>query len=123
MKEFGKIDTRVISKADIFTEIKTYSKEMILSQKIEALFNRKRSKGRDIYDVVYLFSQTNPDFQYLYKVVKISKKENLLKKMKNLFSDKELSELAQDVKPLLINPKNAARVEKFNLWIESIDKK
>jgi predicted nucleotidyltransferase component of viral defense system len=123
VKEFGKTETQIISKADIFAEIKTYSKEMILSQKIEALFNRKRSKGRDIYDIVYLFSQTNPDFQYLNKTLKISKKETLLKKMRGLFSDKELSELAQDVKPLLINPKNAARVEKFNLWIESIDKK
>ncbi len=119
VKEFGKINTQIISKADIFTEIKVYSKEMILSQKIEALFGRKRSKGRDIYDVVYLFSMTEPDFNYLEKILGISSKEELFEKMKSLFTNKELAELAEDVEPLLINPQNAARVEKFNLWIES----
>lgn len=115
----NKISARIISKADIFAEIRIYRKELILAQKIEALFNRKRSKGRDIYDIIYLFSLAEPDFHYLNRVLNIFDKNSLIAKMKKLFSDKDLLLLARDVKPFLINPKKSIQVEKFNLWLDS----
>ncbi|HHD92337.1 MAG TPA: nucleotidyl transferase AbiEii/AbiGii toxin family protein [Candidatus Portnoybacteria bacterium] len=115
----GEVKNKIISKAEIFSEIKVYSSAVLLSQKIEALFNRKRSKGRDIYDVVYLFSLTEPDYNYLKKKVGISRKKELFTKMKKLFSDEELIILARDVKPFLINSKKVKQVEKFNLWLSS----
>lgn len=115
-----KAEVKVISKADVFGEIKVYSKELILAQKIETLFNRKRSKGRDIYDVVYLFSFVKPDYKYLNNKLKISNKKELINQMKKLFSDKDLKLLAKDVRPFLINPKKVIQVEKFNLWLDSL---
>ncbi len=120
-KKLGKINTRIISKADIFSEIRVYSQELILAQKIDALFHRQRSKGRDIYDIVYLFSLTEPDYAYLNHTINISNKKDLIAKMKNLFSEKELQALAQDVKPFLIDSKKIIQIEKFNLWLDSIN--
>lgn len=117
----NKANVRIIAKADIFTELRIYSKELILAQKIEALFNRKRSKGRDIYDIVYLFSLTEPDYRHLSRVLNIFDKNNLIVKMKTLFSDKDLILLARDVKPFLIDAKKLIQVEKFNLWLDSIE--
>jgi predicted nucleotidyltransferase component of viral defense system len=119
-KKIGKIGTRIISKADVFSEIRIYSQELILAQKIDALFHRGRSKGRDIYDVVYLMSFTEPDFGYLGRVLNISNKKDLIVKMKKLFSDADLKSLARDVKPFLIDSRKIVQVEKFNLWLDSL---
>lgn len=118
-KNVNKINTYIISKVDVFAEIRIYPKELILAQKIEALFNRKRSKGRDIYDIIYLFSLAEPDYHYLNCVLNISDKNNLIAKMKMLFSDEDLILLARDVEPFLIDAKKLIQVEKFNLWLDS----
>lgn len=122
-RKLGKINTRIISKADIFSEIRVYPPELILAQKIDALFHRRRSKGRDIYDIVYLFSLTEPDYAYLNHTINISNKKDLVTKMKNLFSEKELQTLAQDVRPFLIDSRKIIQIEKFNLWLDSINQK
>ncbi len=118
-KNIGKVENKIISKADIFTEVKIYSPALLLAQKIEVLFNRKRSKGRDVYDIVYLFSLTEPDYGYLKKSLKIYQKKELIARMRKLFSEKELNILTRDVKPFLINSKKVKQVEKFNLWLNS----
>lgn len=118
-KGIGKVENKIISKAGVFAEIKVYSAELLLSQKIEALFGRKRSKGRDIYDIIYLFSLVEPDYQYLKKGVKIDQKEELIIKMKKLFSEKDLKILTRDVKPFLIDSRKAMQIEKFNIWLDS----
>lgn len=114
---------KVISKADVFAEIRVYPKELILAQKIEALFNRKRSKGRDIYDIVYLLSFTNPNYEYLNDKLNISDKKDLIGKMKNLFSESDLKSLAKDVKPFLIDSRKIIQIEKFNLWLDDFLKR
>jgi len=109
----------IISKADVFAEVRVYPKEVILAQKIDALFHRKRSKGRDIYDIVYLLSFTEPDYDYLEQVLDISHREELFARMKELFTLDDLKVLAQDVKPFLIEPRKVIQVEKFNSWLDS----
>jgi predicted nucleotidyltransferase component of viral defense system len=119
-KKLGKIESHILARADVFSEIRVYSKEIILSQKIDALFHRERSKGRDLYDIVYLFSFTDPDYGYLQNILGISNKRELIEKMKKLFSEKELALLARDVKPFLLDAKKIKQVEKFNAWLTSI---
>lgn len=115
----NKINARIISKADIFAEIMVYPKELILAQKIEALFKRNRSKGRDIYDIIYLFSLTKPDYNYLNSILDISSEKILIAKMKTLFSDDDLRLLARDVRPFLADSKKIIQIKKFNLWLNS----
>jgi len=114
-----KTELKVISKFDVFAEIKVYAIEIALAQKIHALISRKRFKGRDIYDVVYLFALTQPDWKYLKKHLKIENQKQLKEKLSGLFTKKELQNLARDVEPFLINAKKIIQVEKFNEWVES----
>jgi predicted nucleotidyltransferase component of viral defense system len=110
---------KVISKFDVFAEIKVYPIEIALAQKICALIERRRFKGRDIYDMVYLYARTQPDWQYLKQHLKIENQKDLKEKLLSLFSKKDLLNLAKDVEPFLINTKKVIQVEKFNEWIET----
>jgi predicted nucleotidyltransferase component of viral defense system len=110
---------KIISKFDVFAEIKVYPMEIALAQKIHALVERKRFKGRDIYDIVYLYSLTQPDWNYLKKYLNIGNQKELKEKLLNLFTKKELQSLAKDVEPFLINARKVIQIEKFNEWVES----
>lgn len=121
-KEVQTVQPFALSRADIFSEIRVYPASIILSQKIEALFKRKRSKGRDIYDIVYLFGFTKPEYSLLKKSIKIDNEPTLFEKMRELFTERELNTLAKDVEPFLLNSKKVAQVKKFRLWIESFRK-
>ena len=55
-----------LNKFDILTTISIASKTLLLAQKFYAILNRKRNKGRDFFDVVYLLSiETKPDYEFL----------------------------------------------------------
>ena len=118
-RDFQKAVSVAIAKADIFSEIRTYPQDLLLAQKINTLFNRKRAKGRDIFDVLYLFPMTEPDYEYLKKKLRLYSREELLKQMRQLFSDKELAALARDVEPFLVDPSQSERIKKFNLWLDT----
>lgn len=90
LKERHKVDNKIISKADVFSEIRVYPPAIILAQKIEALIGRKRAKGRDLYDIVYLFSFVQPDWEYLKKSLDIGSLVDLKKRLEGLFSEKNL---------------------------------
>lgn len=113
-------ETFVLSKFDVFTEIKTYSAKTLLAQKIFTLINRKRFKGRDIYDIVYLYSLTSPDWQYLKKYTGIRNEKELKQKLYNFFTKAQLKNLARDVEPFLIHPKKIKQIELFNEWLKNI---
>lgn len=119
LKNKPKAISKILSKFDIFTEIKIYPIETALSQKVHALLDRKRAKGRDIYDIVYLYSFTQPDWSYLKKNLKIANQKELKKELLKLFTKKDLQDLAKDVEPFLINSKKIIQVQKFNEWVET----
>lgn len=120
LKEKPSFETFVLSKFDVFTEIRTYSPKTLLAQKIFSLIDRKRFKGRDIYDIVYLYSLTTPDWQYLKKHTRIRNENELKQKLYNFFTKAQLRDLARDVEPFLINPKKTKQVELFNEWLKNI---
>ena len=75
-----KPDTYLLNKLDVFGAIRTTPLDILLSQKIYAICNRKQPKGRDFYDVSYLLGHTIPDYEYLSKMRgwgKESVKENV----------------------------------------------
>jgi len=53
-------DRVFLNKFDVFTQIAVTPPDILLAQKIYALLNRKRAKGRDIYDVMFLLQKQNP---------------------------------------------------------------
>src|SRR3989338_3684588 len=58
-------DKKIMNKFDVFSEVFVTPLDILLSQKIYAAVNRKRAKGRDFFDIVFLLSLTRPNYAYL----------------------------------------------------------
>jgi len=105
IKEWGKTELKIINKFGVFEEVKIYNKETLIKLKVEALIGRKRPKGRDIYDIVYLVADGK-----LEKEVK--------EKLMIFCNDNDLESLAKDVEPFVINKDKLKVVYKFREWVE-----
>lgn len=53
-------DKKILNKFDVFSEIFVTPLDILLSQKLYAAVNRKRAKGRDFFDIVFLLAMTKP---------------------------------------------------------------
>lgn len=109
-----------LNKFDIFTQISATPLDVILSQKIYAIFNRKTKKGRDFYDTVFLFAKTRPNYAYLKARIGIKNSKDLKKKLLCVCEKTNFKRLAQDVKPFLINPGDTRKVELFEEFIKGM---
>lgn len=112
-------ELKILNKFDVFTHIKVVPIDILLSQKLTAIFTRPRTLGRDFYDVVFLLGRTKPDIEYLNDKLDIKDfnqlKEKLLLKCKEL----NFERLARDVKPFLFDTIDAKRVRNFYDYIKS----
>ncbi|MCK5476081.1 MAG: nucleotidyl transferase AbiEii/AbiGii toxin family protein [Candidatus Pacebacteria bacterium] len=108
----------ILNNFGVYRKILVNSQEVILSQKIIAIIERKRSKGRDYYDVSYLLGKTNPDFDYLKIVLKIKEKSEIKNKLIETINKNNLNDLAQDVSPFLIDKNGSDRVLGFKEYIK-----
>lgn len=113
-------DKSILNKFDVFTEINATPIDLILSQKIYAIFNRKVQKGRDFYDVIFLLSKTKPNYEYLKIKLEIGSGEELKKKILDFCKKLDFRELARDVEPFLFNPKESNRVILFEKYISEM---
>ena len=95
----------IINKFDLFLRINVAPVDLLLAQKIYAIFNRKRAMGRDFYDVVFLLGKTKPNWDYLKTKLKI----------KDAFDFKQLS---KDVEPYLFTPSDRKKVLFFQEYLE-----
>ncbi len=105
-----------LDRFNIYQKIKANPPEVILAQKIIAFFDRE--KGRDLFDISYLFSLVKePDYAFL-EHHGISK-TNLLGKMLKRLSEFDLDKMCDDVKPFLIKPDQIARIKTFPEFIRA----
>jgi len=110
----------ILNQFDVFTPIKITPREILLSQKIYALINRNRKKGRDFYDVVFLLKNTSPDFGYLELKLGIHDKKSLKERILKVCEDVDLNEMAGDVQPFLFKPEDARHIVLFPDYIHQI---
>lgn len=115
-----KSDKKIIDNFDVYKLINVCPDSIILSKKIHALINRKRIKWRDFFDIVFLYKITKPDFDYLKAKTWISNNQELKQKLNEFCKDLDLKQIANDVKPFLINQDEINRVLMFREFIESI---
>ncbi len=108
----------IINKFDIFTEINVTPIDILLSQKIFTIFNRKTLKGRDFYDIVFLLSKTKPNYNYLQLKINIEDSEELKSKLLKLENKVNFQELAKDVKSFLFNSEDVKKITLFLKYIE-----
>ena len=108
-----------LNKFEVFTRIFCVSKNLLLSQKIYAAFNRRRIMGRDFFDIVSLYGiGAEPNYPYLIQNLQIMNiielKEYILEKISTL----DFKQLEQDVKPFLINPNEIQKVRFFKDYMK-----
>jgi predicted nucleotidyltransferase component of viral defense system len=115
-------DKIILNKFDVFTEIPVAPLSLLLAQKCYAMMNRKRSKGRDFFDIVFLLSKVKkPDYQYLNQKLGIDNGEKLKEKMLETCARLNMKEMAADVAPFLFNPEDSKKVLLFEQYIRQIN--
>jgi len=62
-----------INKFGVYRKILVNPPDVLLAQKLLAVFFRKREKGRDFYDVSFLSAKTRPNYPYIEGVTGLKK--------------------------------------------------
>lgn len=111
----------ILDKFDVFTEINVTPLDIILSQKIYAVFNRKTPKGRDFFDVVFLLSKIRPNYDYLRLKLKIKSGDELKRRLLALDGKIDFKELAKDTDQFLFDAADSQRITLFKKYINSLE--
>lgn len=115
-------ERHIINRFEIFTEIPVTPPELLLAQKFYAIVNRKRSKGRDFFDVLFLLSKgIKPNYDYLKMKLGISDPTSLRTKVLQRCSKLEMKAMAADVAPFLFNPADSKKVELFEKYLQQVE--
>ncbi len=115
-------DKIIINKFDVFVRINVVPLDVLLSQKIYAIFRRKRPMGRDFYDAVFLFGKTKPNFDYLKLKLKIKDMTGLRKNLLQRCKDLDFKRLAKDVEPFLFVANDSKKVLFFCDYIRGMNR-
>ncbi len=110
-------DKKILNKFDVFSEIFVTPLDVLLSQKIHTSISRKRAKGRDFYDIVFLSSLTKPNYAYLKLKLGCKDAKTLREKILQHIKKLNFKELGADVRPFLFNPDDARKVDLFPEFI------
>lgn len=89
----------------------------LLSMKLSALLSR--AKGRDFYDTIFLWQQTEPDYTYLSTREGIADRESLISALEKKIATTDLEMKIRDFEHLLFNSANTERIRQFGHFIES----
>ena len=106
----------LLNRFTIYRQILTAPLSILLSQKMMTVMQRKREKGRDLFDVSILMGVAQPDFEYIAEYLGIEKKE-IIEQFTKRVEELEMESLARDVEPFLFSPEQKERVLTFrNYW-------
>ncbi len=97
--------------------LNTPSLAVLTSMKLSALLNR--NKGRDFFDIMFLFEKTSPDYRFLSETIGINCKEELKKILLELAEKINLKHKARDFEHLLFNKTQTNRILLFKEYIEA----
>lgn len=111
----------ILNKFDVFTRINVVPTDILLAQKVYAIFRRRRAMGRDFYDAVFLLGKTKPNLNYLKQKMKIENGADLKKRLLDKCKTLDFNKLAKDVEPFLFVPADSKKVLYFCEYIEKIE--
>ena len=112
----------ILNKFDVFTQIFIAPESLLLAQKFYAVLNRKRNKGRDFYDIVYLLGKgIKIDYKFLTQKIGIENGIMLKDKILAVCNTISMKEMADDVSPFLFQPTDAKKVEMFCAYLEQVE--
>jgi predicted nucleotidyltransferase component of viral defense system len=109
----------ILNKFDVFVPIQTCSLDLLLAQKMYAVLNRKRNKGRDFFDIVFILSKSNKiDYRYLQQKVNIKNEKQLKEKILEKCATLDMQVMAKDVAPFLFNSNDEKKILLFTDYIK-----
>lgn len=104
----------ILNRFEVFTTILTTPLSLLMSQKLYAIINRDRNKGRDFYDLVFLMGrEIKPDFGYLQAKVSVSGPEELKEAVLEKCRQLNMEIMAQDVELFLFDASDVKKVKQF----------
>jgi len=114
-------DKVIINRFDVFLQINAVPVDVLLAQKIYAIFKRKRAMGRDFYDAVYLSGKTKVNLSYLKLKLNIKDAADLKRRLLLRCKKFDFKQLARDAEPFLFTPSDAKKVLFFEDYIRGYD--
>jgi predicted nucleotidyltransferase component of viral defense system len=102
----------IINRFTLYRQICTAPAAVLLAQKMITVLQRKREKGRDLFDVSFLMGLAEPDFGYITKCMNINQKQ-FLKLFNERLQELDLNFLARDVEPFLFSSEQKERILTF----------
>lgn len=104
----------ILNRFDVFTQIFITPLDILLAQKLYAVCNRVRSKGRDFFDIAFLLSLVpSPNYDYLQLKLDVSNARQLKEKVLEKCASLSMEDMAKDVQPFLFNPADTKRILLF----------
>ncbi|MBQ9509348.1 MAG: nucleotidyl transferase AbiEii/AbiGii toxin family protein [Bacteroidales bacterium] len=107
--------TAMVSRNGFFFPVTVPSKSTMLSMKLAALL--ARTKGRDFYDTIFLWQQTDPDYDFLRQRCGIDTPEALKMALCEKLDTTDLVLKQKDFEHLLFNPSRSAQILHFKRFI------
>jgi predicted nucleotidyltransferase component of viral defense system len=92
---------------------------VLCSMKIAALLSRQ--KGRDFYDVMFLLSQSAPDWSFLITKCGIHDPAGLKSALDEILQKVNLSHKSRDFEHLLFERRNSSRILQFKDFVDSLE--
>jgi len=114
----------LLNRFDVFTEIFTTPKDILLAQKFYTILKRVRNKGRDFFDVVFLLATIDkPNYDFLSMKVGIENAKELKERIIARCEQLDMKAMADDVQPFLFNPADAKKVLLFPDYLKQVELK
>ena len=110
-------ETAMVNRCGFFFPITVPAKDTLLSMKLSALLSR--AKGRDFYDTIFLWQQTNPDYDFLRQRNGIASVADLKSALIDMLGNTDLALKQKDFEHLLFNPSRSAQILHFREFVES----
>lgn len=110
----------LLNKWDVTQLIQIVPLPTLMAQKCYALINRKREKGRDLFDLAFLMSlNIKPDYSYLQQKIGAENGNQLKEMLLNRLQQISLQDMARDVEPFLFGASEIKKVLFFTLLVEN----
>lgn len=114
-------ESHILNKFDIFTRIRTTPVDLLLSQKLFAVCNRPRPKGRDFFDITYLWPKTKPNYRYLRQKMGIDTPSELKESIRIACRTIDFEAMVRDARAFLFRPADEKRIRLFREWWEEVE--
>lgn len=113
-----KSDAFILNKFDFFKQILVTPREVILSQKLWTITQRKQAKGRDFFDVMYLLQNTKPDIHFLKEKFASTDLREIGERISDRLKTVDMDLLIKDLKPFLQKEQDAERIRLFEEFLK-----